>query len=66
VVKVDLLPLRPEFDPRPVHLTFVEDKVTDRFSTEYIGLPLSVLFHQYSILNSIYKTFLPEGQTGEA
>ena len=42
---------RPKFSARPVQVGFVVDNVQrDKFSSEYLGFPLSVSFHQCSIL----------------
>ena len=46
-----LLPRSPRFDPRPAHLGFVVGKVAlGHVSSEYYGFPLSLSFHQCSIL----------------
>jgi len=36
------------------------------FSSKYFGFPMSVSFHQCSLLVFIYTLLLSEGQTGEA
>jgi len=44
-------PWRPTFSPRPVHVGFVVDKVAmGQIFYEYFSFPLSVSFHQCSIL----------------
>jgi len=40
--------------------------VVQTFFPEYLYLPLSISFHQRSILIFIYTLLLPKGQMGEA
>jgi len=61
-----LTPRRSGFDPRPVHLIFVMFKVALwHFSLPVLQFPLSVPFHQWSILIFIYMLLL-QGQMGAA
>ena len=55
------------FDPRPVHVRFVmEQWHCDKFFSVYFHFPLSLPFHQRSVLIFICMLLLPEEQTGEA
>jgi hypothetical protein len=56
-----LIRRRPRFDPGPVSVSFVVDKV----ALGQVFL-VSVSFHHCSILIFIYVLLLPEGQTSEA
>jgi hypothetical protein len=41
---------RPEFDPGPINVGFVVDKVAlGQVFSEYFGLPLSISFHRCSL-----------------
>ena len=57
---------RLEFDPRSVHVGFVEDKMAlGQVFSKYFCFPVSVLFHYCSIPIFIYMLVL-RGQTSEA
>jgi len=57
---VDLSPRWPNFDPRSAHMRFMVDKVAlwQSFSPSTSVFPLSVSFHQSSILTSILHVAL--------
>jgi hypothetical protein len=54
---------KPGFDPNPVHVRFLRDKVA---LGHVLRFSLSVSFHQFCTLTFIRVLFLPEGQTEEA
>jgi hypothetical protein len=59
---------RPGFDPVPVHVRCMVKILTlwQVLSSQYFRFPLSVSFHQCSILIFMYSLLLPEGEMGEA
>jgi len=58
--------LRSGFDPSTVHMRFVVNKMTlGEVLLPAFLFPLSVSFHQYSILIFIYTLLLPEKQMGK-
>ena len=56
----------PGFDPGSVHVKFVVGKVAlGQVFLLYLGFPLSVLFHHFSVLLYIYVFLSPEERTGK-
>jgi hypothetical protein len=55
-----LSPRRPGFDPGPVHVGFVVDKVAlgQVFPPKYFGFSLSISFHRCSITRKSEKTLI--------
>jgi hypothetical protein len=56
---------RPGLGFGPIRVEFVVERHLDRFFSDFFRLPLSVSFHQCSILVFIYMLLLSERQTSE-
>ena len=66
-IVASLSPRRPEFDPRSVRVIFVVDRVSlGQVALPVLQFPLSVSFHQCSIIFCILMLLLPRAEAGEA
>jgi hypothetical protein len=46
ICRLSLSPRRPVFDPAPVHVEIVADKLAVKFLSQYLGFRLSASFHR--------------------